>query len=194
MKRAALYARVSTGGQTVENQLKELRAVASRVGWEVIEEFVDQGISGAKGRDKRPALDSMLKCVIRGEVDLVAAWSVDRLGRSLQDLVGVLNDIRAREVDLYLHQQGLDTATPSGRAMFQMLGVFAEFERQIIIERTNAGLARARAQGKRLGRPEMSPSLIEDMKGLRAKGHSLRFIADQLGVGRGTVEKYVKGV
>jgi DNA invertase Pin-like site-specific DNA recombinase len=113
---------------------------------------------------------------------VVAAWSVDRLGRSLQDLVGVLSDIRAREVDLYLHQQGLDTATPSGRAMFQMLGVFAEFERQIIIERTNAGLARARAQGKRLGRPEMSPSLIEDMKGLRAKGHSLRFIADQLGV------------
>jgi DNA invertase Pin-like site-specific DNA recombinase len=106
----------------------------------------------------------------------------------------MLSDIRAREFDLYLHQQGLDTATPSGQAMFQMLGVFAEFERQIIIERTNAGLARARAQGKRLGRPEMSPSLIEDMKGLRAKGHSLRFIADQLGVGRGTVEKYVKGV
>src|SRR5215212_3458985 len=127
MKRAALYARVSTGGQTVKNQLRELRAVAERLRWEVVEEFVDQGISGAKGRDKRPALDSMLKAVIRGEVDVVAAWLVDRLGRSLQDLVGVLSDIREREVDLYLHQQGLDTATPSGRAMFQMLGVFAEW-------------------------------------------------------------------
>src|SRR3954451_245260 len=141
MKRAALYARVSTGGQTVENQLRELRQVAERLGWAVIEEFVDQGISGAKGRDKRPALDSMLEAVIRGEVDVVVAWSVDRLGRSLQDLVGLLNEIRARDVDLYLHQQGLDTATPSGRAMYQMLGVFAEFERQILIERTKAGLA-----------------------------------------------------
>jgi DNA invertase Pin-like site-specific DNA recombinase len=194
MKRAALYARVSTGGQTVENQLHELRSVAERLGWEVIEEFVDQGISGSKGRDKRPALDQMLKCVIRGEVDVVAAWSVDRLGRSVQDLVGILNEIRERDCDLYLHQQGLDTATPSGRAMYQMLGVFAEFERQIIIERTNAGLARARAQGRRLGRPEVSPALVEDMKALRAKGHSLRVIAEKLGVGRGTVEKYTKEV
>jgi DNA invertase Pin-like site-specific DNA recombinase len=194
MKRAALYARVSTGGQTVDNQLHELRAVAKRLNWEVVEEFVDQGISGSKGRDKRPALDSMLKCVIRGEVEVVAAWSVDRLGRSVQDLVGMLNEIRARDCDLYLHQQGLDTATPSGRVMYQMLGVFAEFERQIIIERTNAGLARARAQGRRLGRPEISPSLIEDMKSLRSKGHSLRVIADRLGVGRGTVEKYTKDI
>src|SRR3954462_4686216 len=97
IKRAALYARVSTGGQTVENQLRELRQVAERLGWAVIEEFVDQGISGAKGRDKRPALDSMLEAVIRGEVDVVVAWSVDRLGRSLQDLVGVLDDIRGRD-------------------------------------------------------------------------------------------------
>jgi DNA invertase Pin-like site-specific DNA recombinase len=192
MKKAALYARVSTGGRTVENQLRELRAVAKRLGWEVVEEFVDEGISGTKGRDKRPALDRMLKSVIRGEVDVVAAWSVDRLGRSLQDLVGVLNDIRSREVDLYLHQQGLDTATPSGRAMYQMLGVFAEFERAIIVERINAGLARAREQGRRGGRPDITPSLIADIRTLRAEGHSLRFIGDRLGVGLGTVAKYVK--
>src|SRR5215212_8438282 len=161
MKRAALYVRVSTGGQTVENQLRELRAVAERLRWQVVEEFVDQGISGAKGRDKRPALDSMLKAVIRGEVDVVAAWLVDRLGRSLQDLVGVLSDIREREVDLYLHQQGLDTATPSGRAMFQMLGVFAEFERAIIVERIKSGMARARTEGKRLSRPTLEPSVVE---------------------------------
>jgi DNA invertase Pin-like site-specific DNA recombinase len=194
MKRAALYARVSTGGQTVENQLRELRAVAKRLGWEVVEEFVDEGISGTKGRDKRPALDRMLKSVIRGEVEVVAAWSVDRLGRSLQDLVGLLSDIRARNVDLYLHQQGLDTATPSGRAMYQMLGVFAEFERAIIVERINAGLARAKAQGRRGGRPEVTSSLIADMRALRAQGHSLRFIGDRLGVGLGTVAKYVKAV
>src|SRR3954454_5753244 len=188
MKRVALYARVSTVGQTVENQIRELEAVGERLDWEVVERYIDQGISGAKGREQRPALDSMLKAVIRGEVDVVAAWSVDRLGRSLQDLVGVLNDIRSREVDLYLHQQGLDTATRSGRAMFQMLGVFAEFERASIVERINAGLARAKAQGRVLGRPEITPSLIEDMKALRMQGHSLRVIADKLGVGRGTVE------
>ncbi len=159
MKRAALYARVSTGGQTVENQIRELQVVAQRLGWEVVEEFIDQGISGAKGRADRPALDRMLKAVIRGEVEVVAAWSVDRLGRSLQELVSILNELRERQVDLYLHQQGLDTATPSGRAMYQMLGVFAEFERAIIIERIKAGMARAREQGKRLSRPMIPPSL-----------------------------------
>src|SRR3954468_5792331 len=197
MKQAALYARVSTGGQTVENQLRDLRQVAARLGWQVVEEFVDQGISGAKGRDKRPALDSMLKAVIRGEVDVVAAWSVDRLGRSLQDLVGVLNDIRSREVDLYLHQQGLDTAMPSGRAMFQMLGVFAEFERAIIVERINAGLAHAKAQGKSVTRPKVDEATIEHMRYLRSEAggsHSLRWIAEEVGVGRGTVERAVKGV
>ncbi len=106
--------------------------MAERLSWQVVAEFIDQGISGTKGRADRPALDSMLKAVIRREVDVVAAWSVDRLGRSLQELVGILNELREREVDLYLHQQGLDTATPSGRAMYQMLGVFAEFERAII--------------------------------------------------------------
>jgi DNA invertase Pin-like site-specific DNA recombinase len=132
MKRAALYARVSTGGQTVENQLRELEAVAARAGWEIVERYVDQGVSGAKGRAQRPALDALHKAVIRGEVDVVAAWSVDRLGRSLQELILILNELRERNVDLYLHQQGLDTATPSGRAMYQMLGVFAEFERAIM--------------------------------------------------------------
>ncbi len=192
MKRVALYARVSTGGQTVENQLRELHAVAERLGWVVVAEFVDQGISGAKGRADRPALDAMLKAVIRREVDVVAAWSVDRLGRSLQELVGILNELREREVDLYLHQQGLDTATPSGRAMYQMLGVFAEFERAIIIERIKAGMTRAKAQGKRLSRPLTPEEIQERIRELRAKGHSLRWIGEELGVGKSTVEKYAK--
>ena len=192
MKRAALYARVSTGGQTVENQIRELQVVAQRLGWEVVEEFIDQGISGAKGRADRPALDRMLKAVIRGEVEVVAAWSVDRLGRSLQELVGILSELQQRQVDLYLHQQGLDTATPSGRAMYQMLGVFAEFERAIIIERIRSGIARAKAQGKRLSRPLTPEEIQARIQELRAKGHSLRWIAEEVGVSKSTVSNYVK--
>ena len=115
--------------------------MAKRHGWNVAHVFKDAGISGAKGRDERPALDAMLKVVARREVDMVAAWSVDRLGRSLTDLLGLLRELHAKGVDLFLHQQGLDTSTPSGKAMFQMMGVFAEFERAMIRERVLAGLA-----------------------------------------------------
>ena len=121
-KRVALYARVSTDGQSVENQLRELRAVAVRHGWEIVGEYIDKGISGAKGRDART--NAILNGVARKEFDLVAAWSVDRLGRSLQHLIGFLNELHAKKVDLYLHQQGIDTTTPAGRAMSSMLGVF----------------------------------------------------------------------
>src|SRR5580700_1728813 len=155
-KRVALYLRVSTTEQTVENQRRELEAVAERHGWNVVEVFTDAGISGTKGRDKRPGYDCLCRGIARREFDQVAAWSVDRLGRSLQELVVFLGELHAKGVDLYLHQQGLDTATPAGRAMFQMLGVFAEFERAIIVERVKSGLARARSQGKRLGRPTLS--------------------------------------
>ena len=119
-KSAAIYARVSTrNGQTTENQLRELRAVAERHGWEVVETYIDDGVSGAKGRDQRPGLNDLLKGVARREFDVVAAWSVDRLGRSLQDLIGTLNELRAKNVDLYLHKQGLDTSTPAGKADFR---------------------------------------------------------------------------
>jgi len=131
-KRVAFYVRVSTDGQTVENQLGELHAVASRHGWQVIKIYADRGISGTKGREGRPEFDKLLKAITRREVDMVAAWSVDRLGRSLKDLVSLLSDLQAKGVDLFLFQQGLDTSTPSGRAMFQMLGVFSEFEAAMI--------------------------------------------------------------
>jgi DNA invertase Pin-like site-specific DNA recombinase len=145
--------------------------------WNVTEVFEDNGISGAKERDQRPAFDRLLKAVTARKIDMVAAWSIDRLGRSMQHLVSFLGELQAVGCDLYLHQQALDTSTPSGRAMFQMCGVFAEFERAMIRERINAGLARAKARGVnrkgeplRLGRPPVNSATERDIRKLRAKG------------------------
>ena len=147
MKRAVLYLRVSTIDQTTANQERELRQIAAHMGCEIVKVYKDHGISGAKGRDKRPAFDALCRDANRRQFDVVMAWSVDRLGRSLQDFVGFLSELHALRIDLYLHQQGLDTRTPAGKAMFQMMGVFAEFERAMIQERVRAGLARAKARG-----------------------------------------------
>jgi DNA invertase Pin-like site-specific DNA recombinase len=147
-KTTAIYARVSTNGQTTDNQVRELRKVARRHGWKVGASYIDHGVSGVKGRNRRLELDRLLKAANRREFDVIMAWSVDRLGRSLQHLVGFLDEIHAKEVDLYLHQQNIDTSTPSGKAMFQMAGLFAEFERRMIQERVRAGLDRASEQGK----------------------------------------------
>lgn len=170
----AIYARVSTAdkNQTVENQLRDLLAVAERQGWEVVATFTDEGISGVKGRDRRPGYDALLKGVARKDFDQIMAWSVDRLGRSLPDLVSFLNDIQSKSVDLYLHQQGLDTSTPSGRMMFQMLSVFAEFERAMIRERIMAGLRRTTKKSGRKPMPqdrvEAIRKSLEDGLGIRA--------------------------
>ena len=154
MKRAAIYLRVSTLDQTTANQERELREIAGRIGCEIVKVYKDHGISGAKGRDKRPAFDALCRDATKRQFDVVMAWSVDRLGRSLQDLVAFLSELHALGIDLFLHQQGLDTTTPAGKAMFQMMGVFAEFERCDDPGRVRAGLARARSEGKQLGRPD----------------------------------------
>lgn len=193
-KRAAFYVRVSTDGQSVENQLRDLRAVANRLGWTIVAVFADEGVSGAKSRDQRPDFDRMLKGVARREFDLIAAWSVDRLGRSLQHLVGFLAEINGRQIDLYLHTQGLDTSTPAGRALFGMLGVFAEFERAILIDRVKAGIGRARAQGKHCGRPRLDPAKAESIRRLLASGHSMAKVAKTVGVGVGTVHRIAQDV
>jgi hypothetical protein len=147
MKRAVLYLRVSTVDQITANQERELREIAGRIGCEIVKVYnKDHGISGAKGRDQRPAFNSMCRAATRREFDVVMAWSVDRLGRSLQDLIGFLSELHALGIDLFLHQQGLDTTTPAGKAMFQMLGAFAEFERSMIKERVRAGLFGLRAR------------------------------------------------
>jgi len=190
-KRVAIYARVSTDQQTTENQLAELRTWAERAGHEVAGEFVDHAISGANGRDKRPQFDRLLKGATRREFEVIAAWSVDRLGRSLQHLVTFLADIHASKIDLYLHQQGIDTTTAAGKALFQMCGVFAEFERAMIQERVKAGLSRARAQGKRLGRPMVSAAIVSKVKSRRSKGNGILRIAKELGIGTGTVQRIV---
>ena len=192
-RRAAIYARVSTlNGQTPENQLMQLRGVAENAGWTVVDEFVDHGISGAKGRDQRPAFDRLCRAATRREIDVVMAWSVDRLGRSLQDLVAFLGDLQASDVDLYLHQQGVDTTTPGGRALFQMMGVFAEFERAMMRDRIKAGLARARAQGKRLGRPPVPPEVEQAIRDARAEGKGMLKIGRELGVGTATVQRVLR--
>jgi len=185
-KRVALYLRVSQDTQVTENQRRELLAVAERNGWEIDAEYEDQGISGAKGRDQRPAYDALLNAVARREIDLVASWAVDRLGRSLQDLVGFLNEINAKGVDLYLHQQALDTSTPSGRAMFGMLSVFADFEREMIRSRIMAGLARS---NKKAGRPALPPIMIEKIQKTLNSGLSINATARKLKVGVGTVHR-----
>lgn len=187
--RMAIYLRVSTKEQTTENQRLELERVAAQRGWIITKVYEDAGISGSKGRDKRPAFDAMLKAATRGDIDMVAAWSVDRLGRSMSHLVGFLDDLRAMGCGLYLHQQALDTSTPSGRAMFHMCGVFAEFERAMIVERVNAGLDRARANGTRLGRPSLPPAMADKVHQLRATGMGKVKIGKTLGIGTSAVQR-----
>jgi DNA invertase Pin-like site-specific DNA recombinase len=193
IKRVAFYARVSTDGQTVDNQLGELREAAERHGWNVIATFADRGVSGTKGRESRPEFDYLLKAIARRDFDMVAAWNVDRLGRSLQHLIPFLSDLQAKSIDLYLHRQGLDTSTPSGRAMFQMLGVFAEFEAAMIRERVRAGVNRARQKGTRSGRPIGRPKIDAKreaaVRRALASGTGILKVAQTLHVGTGTVAR-----
>lgn len=177
MKKVAIYARVSTDSQTVENQLQELHAVAQRNGWTVVAVFTDEGISGSKGRDRRPGFDNLLKGIARRDYDMVAAWSVDRLGRSLPDLVAFLSEAHAKDIGVFLLQQGLDSSTSAGRAMFGMLGVFAEFERAMIRERIMSGLRRTT---KKSGRKPMADDRVEAIR---------RSLADGLGI-RATARKH----
>lgn len=183
-KRVAIYSRVSTDLQTVRNQQRDLEAVAERLGWTIVANLADEGISGSKGREKRPEFDRLLKMVARKEIDLVACWSVDRLGRSLQHLVSFLSEINERGVDLYVHTQGLDTSTAAGRAMFSMLSVFSEFERAILVERIRAGLARS---SKRAGRPPLDPDKDSRARRLLSKGESAAATAKKLRIGLATV-------
>jgi DNA invertase Pin-like site-specific DNA recombinase len=189
-KQVAIYTRVSTDHQTTKNQERELRAIADHMGWTVVNVYRDQGVSGAKSRKDRPAFDALWEDAARRRFDLIMAWSVDRLGRSLQDLVAFLADVHGYSVDLFLHQQGVDTTTPGGKALFQMMGVFAEFERAIIRERVKSGLERAKVQGKRLGRRPIDANREAAIRAdlLAAKAGIMKLAAAH-GVGVGTVQR-----
>jgi DNA invertase Pin-like site-specific DNA recombinase len=188
-KRAALYLRVSTGDQTTENQRRELEAAAEQRGWTVVTTYEDAGISGSKGRDQRPGLDRLLKDATRGKFDVAMAWSVDRLGRSLQDLIGTLQDLHGAKADLFLHQQAIDTTTPAGRAMFGMMGVFAEFEREMVRSRVNAGLGRAKAAGVQLGRPKVGDHVEAAVRSRLAAGVGILKTARECGIGVSAVQR-----
>jgi DNA invertase Pin-like site-specific DNA recombinase len=203
MKKVGIYLRVSTDGQTTENQRRELEAVARRSGWEVVG-FYEDAISGAKGRDQRPGFDRLIKDATARKINMIAAWSVDRLGRSLQDLVCFLTELQALHCNLYLHQQAIDTTTPNGRAMFQMCGVFAEFERAMIQQHVLSGMARAKEAGVQFGRGNrkddgrskdeerwgMSRAELEKrILSLHRGGMGILKIGRTLGVGSGTVQK-----
>lgn len=194
MKRAALYVRVSTDRQTVENQTAKLSEIAKARGWSIVATFNDAGISGAKGRKDRPGLDDMLKQAQRGAFDVVMAWSIDRVGRSLIDLLGTVQHLEACKVDLYLDQQAIDTTTPAGKLMFQVTGAFAEFERSMIRERVHAGLKRAVANGKTLGRRfvEDDPDGVARIKRARkmlAKSIGINRVAQAVGLSNGTIAR-----
>lgn len=189
--RVAIYARVSTDSQTTENQKLELEQAVRNRGWKVVAIYEDV-MSGGKSRDERPGLDLLMQEATRGRFDMIASWSVDRIGRSLQDLITFLTEINKLKVQLYLHQQALDTTTPSGRALFGMLGVFAEFERAIISERVRAGQARARANGARLGQKPIAPEKRKLFLERIACGDTPTEAAVLAGISRSTAYRFVR--
>jgi DNA invertase Pin-like site-specific DNA recombinase len=187
--RAALYLRVSTTDrQTTENQRMVLAKVAGHRGWEIVQVYEDIGISGAKGRDKRPAFDQMLKDSVRRKFDVTMCWSIDRLGRSVLHVANALAELDAAGVALYSDQQAIDSTTPMGRAMIQMASVFGEQERQMIRSRVVAGLNRVREQGKKLGRPMIGNKVEDAIRQQLDAGHGILKVARIVGVGSGTVQ------
>ena len=195
MNRCVIYSRVSTNDQTVDNQINIFREVAERKGLEIVKEISDEGISGAKGRDARKGFDELIKGAVRKDFDVILVWDVSRLGRSLKHLVSFLDDIHSANCDLYIHQNGLDTQTSSGRMMFQMIGIFSEFERSMIRERVIAGQQRAKSEGKHIGRKSnLTEGVINAVKQLRANNVPIKRIAKDMHIGVGTVYKILDKV
>jgi DNA invertase Pin-like site-specific DNA recombinase len=175
--------------QTTENQRLVLAKVAQHRDWLIVQTYEDQGISGAKGREQRPAFDTMLKDAVRRRFDVLMVWSIDRLGRSVLHVANALAELDAAGVALYSDQQAIDSTTPTGRAMIQMASVFGEQERQIIRSRVLAGLDRVRQQGKKLGRPKVSPKVEDAIRRHLSAGNGILKVAALVGVGSGTVQR-----
>jgi DNA invertase Pin-like site-specific DNA recombinase len=186
-KSVAIYARVSTDKQKVDMQLRELRDFVKRSGWKIFNEFVDQGYTGAN--TKRPAFTEMMIAAKKRRFDILLVWKLDRLSRSLKDLINTLDELGALGVHFISYDNNLDTTTPTGKLVFQIIGAVAEFEKDIIRERVKAGLENARQKGKRLGRPSINNQIFEKARLLRKQGLSFRKIENQLGLGEGTIRK-----
>ena len=193
--KVALYCRVSTLDQTIDNQLIELRDHCSKMGWEVVKEYADEGLSGTLSRDKRPALNALIKDAYRKRFDPVVCWDISRIGRSMKELILFLSDMKDRGIGICSVRQGFDTSTSMGEIMFQFVGILSSWEREMIRERTLAGLERARREGKTLGRRKvtndrMTATIIE----LRNDMKSIRQIASEVGVSTATVHRQLKKV
>ena len=193
MENVVIYSRVSTKDQNCENQIELLTKIINQNGWNLIDTYVDEGISGSKGRESRKEFDRLNKDMIRRKFTKIMVWDISRLGRSLQHLVEFLNDVNSINCNLYIHQSGLDTSTPSGKMMFQMIGVFSEFEREMISERVKLGLERVKSQGKSLGRPnKINNEMVTEMVQLRYIGWSMGKISDHLGVSKMSISRSLR--
>ena len=193
LKRVCVYARVSKTSQSVERQISELEVVAARNDWEIVDRYIDHGISGSKGRQDRPQLDRMMKDSTKRKFDVVMVWSIDRLGRSLQNLMEILNDLKSKNIDLYMDQQAIDTTTPTGSLMFAMIGAFSEFEREMIRERVVSGLDNARKKGRIGGRPtNLTDEIRSKILELKSAGVTIRKIRNECSVGTATIYKVLR--
>lgn len=191
-KRVAFYLRVSTDGQTLENQLKELNLLAELEQWQDVEVFQDEGISGSLGREARPGFNELLHRAERRHFDVVAAWSLDRLGREPKDVFELTALASKKGFTIYLHKDRIDTSTAAGELFFTVMAGLAKFERRRIQERVRAGLERAKAEGKVLGRPiKIDSKRITEIRALKGSGKTVREIASALGIGVGSVGRVV---
>jgi len=189
LKRIAIYARVSTDRQSTESQLNALREYAGKRAWAISKEYIDEGYTGSN--TKRPAFNAMMADARKRKFDVLLVYKLDRLSRSLKDLITTLDDLKSMGIDFISYDNGLDTTTPTGRLIFNVVGAVAEFEKDIIRERVRAGLENAKRKGKRLGRPPVSSRLVDEAKKLRSEGMSFRQIGKQLGIPESTIRANV---
>ena len=192
-ERVVIYVRVSTKSQSCQNQLTVLNELVEKRDWELMDVYIDNGISGSKGRDKRVEFDRMCKDMIKGKFDRILVWDISRLGRSLKDLVEFLNEVNSVNCDLLIYQQSLDTKNISGRMLFNMIGVFSEFEREMISERVKLGLERVKEKGVKLGRKKKNFDEIKSkiMK-LKNDGFNITNISKELKINRNLIYKLIK--
>lgn len=188
MKKVGCYYRVSTKNQTVLNQKLELESLAERMGYEIVAEYKDEGISGAKNRDERPALNEMMKDAVRGKFEMILCYDLSRLGRNLEELIRIMNEMNSLNINLFFYREAINTDSSSGKLMFSMFGVLAEWERSLISERIVSGQNRARTQGKKIGRPStFNEGLMQAVRKMREKGMGIVAISKTLGIGVSSV-------